>query len=80
MASATVEALPGVFGSIEKSPRIRVDVYASEYNGKEYLHVREHFLSDDGNEWLPSKKGITLRESVQIEELITALRNALGHF
>ena len=65
----------GHFGIIEKGHSSRVEVYASEFNGNEYLHVREHYLSDDGT-WLPSKKGITLREADQIEDLIKALELA----
>ena len=83
-ATATKTKKPALngdrFGIIEKSPRVRVDVYASEFNGREYLHVREHFLNDEGTEWLPSKKGITLREGIQIEELIAALQAALKSF
>ena len=35
---------PGRYGTVEKSQRLRVEIYASEFNGNNYLHVREHFL------------------------------------
>ena len=80
MATATksrkVETNNGHFGTIEKGPQTRIEIYVSEFNGREYLHVREHYLSDDGVTWLPSKKGITLREAVQVEDLISALQLA----
>ncbi len=68
-----------IYGVIEKGPTSQIHVKSGEYNNKTSLHIREHYLTDDGK-WLPTKKGFTLSEDVQIEELITALEKAKEDF
>lgn len=72
------------YGVIEKGPGLRIEVKSSEYNGKEVLHIREHYLTEDGattvGEWLPTKKGVTLSEGIQIEDLIKLLEQAKEDF
>ncbi len=68
-----------VYGTIEKGPNTRVVVKSSTYNAKEYLHIREHYV-DDAGELKPTKKGFTLSEGVQIEELISMLTVAKEDF
>ncbi len=72
------------YGTIEKGPNLRIEVKTGEYNGKTSLHLREHYLTEDGathvGEWLPTKKGFTLSEGVQIEDLIKLLEQAKEDF
>lgn len=73
------------YGSIEKGPTTRLQVQTAEYREKEYLHIREFYLPDTGErtnneDWLPTKKGFTFTEGVQIEELIALLTTAKEDF
>jgi hypothetical protein len=44
--------------TIEKARKTQLRIYHSEYQGNEYINIREFFDSEDG--WRPTKKGVTL--------------------
>lgn len=69
-----------VYGVIEKGPTTRVTVKKSEYKGREYLHIREFYLQDGTGEWLPTQKGFTFTEGVQVTDLIALLEQAKEDF
>ena len=45
---------------MEKNGNSDIGVYISEFNGKEYLHVREHYIEARTGERKPTKKGVAL--------------------
>lgn len=44
---------------IKKAASAEIWVSLREYQGRQYIDVREHFLADDRN-WHPTKKGVML--------------------
>ena len=42
---------------MEKNGNSDIGVYVSEFNGREYLHVREHYIEARTSERKPTKKG-----------------------
>lgn len=59
--------------SFQKTARERVVVSRGEYRGRGYVSLWVHWLTP-GGEWVPSKKGLTLRS-----ELVPELEDALRH-
>ena len=53
---------------MEKNDNADIGVYVSEYNGREYLHIREHYLVARSGERKPTKKGVAL-SIVKAQEL-----------
>lgn len=52
----------------------KVVVSKNEFAGREYIHIRKFFKN--GEEWLPTKKGISLEKSIMgkvIEHLLTEM-------
>jgi len=45
---------------MEKNGNSDIGVYVSEFNGREYLHVREHYIEARTSERKPTKKGVAL--------------------
>ena len=64
------------YAVIVKNPSTRIHVECNEFKGRELVHIREHFLGDDGKTWFPTKRGVTFSEPLQLKELINALRAA----
>ncbi len=58
--------------AIEKTETERIQVEAKEYKGKDYVDVRIFFKSENGQDWLPTKKGITIGPG-KLGRLIEAL-------
>lgn len=46
-------------------------IYKQEFKGKEYIHIREYYATEDG-EMAPTKKGTTFLPE-QLDDLIAAL-------
>lgn len=65
-----------LYGTVEKGRATRLEVYGATYQGRERLHIREHYLDDD-EEWRPTKKGFTLADADQIALLIDTLKSAM---
>ena len=57
----------GVDSSGEPTIREPIFVKLSSYRNKNYLDIRKFYL--DGDEWKPTKKGVTLSDD-QFEELL----------
>ena len=63
----------------------QIQVAIKEYRGHKYLDLRIFYTTDEGQTWLPTKKGVTvsaenlvsLKEAVcqAIEELVTTEEN-----
>lgn len=55
--------MSGVKIEIPKSDKEKIIIAERSYKDKEYVDFRLWFLSEDGQELLPSKKGFTLKRS-----------------
>lgn len=60
---------------VEKNSAERIQVALAEYENRPYLDVRLYFLPRDGDQWRPTKKGITLAPR-KIPDLNAALQKA----
>ena len=64
-----------MFGSINRSKKLRVNVTVKDFNNVRLLHIRENFLNDEGD-WTPTKKGVVFSQTKQITDLIKFLQMA----
>jgi hypothetical protein len=62
--------------TVEKNGRSTIAIYTSEYNGSNYLHIREHY-TDKAGELKPTKKGVAINVELGVE-LLAALTSAVG--
>ena len=60
-------------GEISKG-KDKIIIALKEFKGKEYVDIRTHFESNEGD-WIPTKKGITLSPD-SLDEMIEILKNA----
>ncbi len=67
-----------VIGIIEKNKRNRIVVERCEYEGHPYLDIRIHFKPEGKEEWLPTKKAVTVGVKA-LEELIRVLETSRTH-
>ena len=65
-----------VVAELERGPDQKIVVRKTVFRGREYLDIRNFFLTDSG-EWLPTKKGIAIPWELR-EELVAALSQAAG--
>lgn len=49
-----------LLASIPKNDTERLEISISEYKGKKYLDLRNFYTTDEGQSWLPTKKGVTI--------------------
>lgn len=70
----TETATNNEIGSITKTPKLKTMVRIVEFKGKTYVDARQ-FFQNDQNEWIATKKGISVRED-QLSEFITLLERA----
>ncbi len=64
-----------LLGTVDKNSRERIEVRATEYEGRPYIDIRSWWRSNDDDGWKPSKKGVTLRSEL-VKELIALLKKA----
>jgi hypothetical protein len=62
--------------TVQKNNKMSVKVYTQEYKGKDYLHVREHYTTPDGD-LKPTHKGVSV-ELALAEDLLQALAQVVG--
>ena len=57
---------------MEKNGNSDIGVYINEFKGREYLHVREHYINARTQERLPTKKGVALsmEKAAELHELL----------
>ncbi len=60
--------------TVEKREGEHIRIGLNEYEGKEYIDIRQHYQNEEG-EWRPTKKGVTLptERLVDLKEAIEAL-------
>ena len=64
-----------LFGSINRSKKLRINVTVKDFNNVRMLHIRENYLNDD-DQWTPTKKGDVFSQTTQITDLIKLLQLA----
>ena len=70
-----------ILATIARSATEQLQIAIKSYKGKSYLDLRIFYTTDDGQTWLPTKKGVTvapdalmtLKDAVDkaMEELLT---------
>ena len=68
-----------ILATIERSETEQLQISISEYKGRSYLNMRIHYTTDDGNTWLPTKKGVTFTPE-QLDILTEAIEEAKKEF
>ena len=72
---------PKLLATIPRNATEQIQISINSYKNKQYLDLRVYYTTDDGESWLPTKKGVTispenldtLREAVEeaMQELLT---------
>ena len=68
-----------ILATIERSETEQLQISVSEYKGKSYLNMRIYYTTDEGNTWLPTKKGVTFSPD-QLDLLTEAIEAAKAEF
>ena len=53
-------AEPKLIATIPRSATEQLQISINEYKGKSYLDLRIFYTTDDGQNWLTKKKGVTV--------------------
>lgn len=68
-----------ILATIERSETEQLQISVSEYKGRSYLNMRIYYTTDEGNTWLPTKKGVTFTPE-QLDILTEAIEEAKKEF
>ena len=68
-----------ILATIERSNTEQLQISVSEYKGKSYLNMRIFYTTDEGQTWLPRKKGVTFAPD-QLDILSEAIEEAKQEF
>ncbi len=68
-----------ILATIERSDTEQLQISVSEYRGKSYLNMRIYYTTDEGQTWLPTKKGVTFSPD-QLDLLTEAIEEAKQEF
>ena len=49
-----------ILATIQRTDTEQLQISVSEYRGKSYFNLRIFYTTDDGANWLPTKKGVTV--------------------
>ena len=72
-------AEPKILMTIPRSATEEIQIATNEYKGKKYLDLRVYYTTDDGLNWNPTKKGVTVSPD-KLAELKTAIEQAMVEF
>lgn len=72
-------AEPKLIATIPRSATEQLQISINEYKGKSYLDMRIYYTTDDGINWLPTKKGVTVAPE-NMELLKDAVEEAMKEF
>lgn len=64
-----------ILATIQRSDTEQLQISVSEYKGKSYFNLRIFYTTDDGANWLPTKKGVTFAPD-QLDLLEEAIQEA----
>ena len=70
---------PKIIATIPRSATEQLQIAINEYKGKSYLDMRIYYTTDDGANWLPTKKGVTCSPD-NLEVLRDAIDAAMQEF
>ena len=68
-----------LIATVPRSATEQLQIAINEYKGKSYLDLRFHYTTDDGQTWLPTKKGVTCSPE-NLETLRDAIDEAMKEF
>ena len=68
-----------ILATIERSETEQLQISISEFKGKSYLNMRIFYTTDEGANWLPTKKGVTFSPE-QLDILTDAIEEAKKEF
>ncbi|MBQ2611399.1 transcriptional coactivator p15/PC4 family protein [bacterium] len=68
-----------ILATIERSATEQLQISVSEYKGNSYLNMRIYYTTDEGETWLPTKKGVTFTPE-QLDILTEAIEDARKEF
>jgi len=64
-----------ILATIQRSDTEQLQISLSTYKGKKYLNMRIFYTTDEGANWLPTKKGVTFAPD-QLDLLTEAIEDA----
>lgn len=70
---------PKLLSTIPRSSTEQIQISINEYKGKQYLDLRIYYTTDNGANWLPTKKGITVSPE-NLESFKDAIEEAIKEF
>ena len=70
---------PKLIATVPRSATEQLQISINEYKGKSYLDMRIYYTTDDGLNWLPTKKGVTVSPE-NMELLKDAIDEAMKEF
>ena len=68
-----------MLGTIQRSATEQMQIAIKEYKGKSYLDMRIFYTTNDGADWIPTKKGVTCYPE-NLEILKDAIEEAIKEF
>lgn len=68
-----------ILATIPRTETEQLQISISEYKGKSYFNIRIHYTTDGGENWLPTKKGVTFAPD-QLDILSDAIEEARKEF
>ena len=74
-----MSAEPNLIATVPRSATEQLQISINEYKGKSYLDMRIYYTTDDGLNWLPTKKGVTVSPE-NMELLKDAIDEAMKEF
>lgn len=67
---------PKIIATIAKGATEQLQISVNEFKGKNYLDMRIFYTTDEGANWLPTKKGVTCAPE-NLETLKEAIEEAM---
>ena len=64
-----------ILATIPRNATEQLQISVSTYKGNQYLNMRIFYTTDDGQTWLPTKKGVTFGKDA-LETLEEAVQKA----
>ena len=68
-----------IIAKVPRSATEQLQISINEYKGKRYLDMRIYYTTDDGANWLPTKKGVTCSPE-NLDLLAEAIEEAKKEF
>ena len=70
---------PKILATIPRNATEQLQISINSYKEKKYLDLRIYYTTDDGQNWLPTKKGVTCSPE-NLEILRDAIDEAIKEF